>query len=172
MRLEYESASEPRHEVNRCRAGWEQLSRFEGRVPQSQDQNLILTSSYAPSLLDRGWPVACTNNHFTEMCSSSEASSYLRLVDSCITQLKVQGPSRTCDESEREEEGSRDRGDKVATRTFSWSPVETQTKLHPDPHGPRQRCATASPSRQARGLGGGSPPSPQRVLRPSSLPFP
>jgi len=29
---------------------------------------------------------------------------------------------------------------------------------------------TASPSRQARGLGGGSPPQPQRVLRPSSLP--
>ena len=27
-------------------------------------------------------------------CSGSEADSYLRLIDSCITQLKAQGPSR------------------------------------------------------------------------------
>ena len=31
-------------------------------------------------------------------------SSCLRRVDSCITQLKAQGPSRTCDESKEEEE--------------------------------------------------------------------
>jgi len=36
------------------------------------------------------------------MCSGTEAGSYL---DSCITQLKAQGPSRTCNES-KEEEGS------------------------------------------------------------------
>ena len=30
--------------------------------------------------------------------------SYLRLIDSCITQLKAQGPFRTCDESKAEEE--------------------------------------------------------------------
>jgi len=29
---------------------------------------------------------------------------YLRLIDSCITQLKAQGPSRTCNESKEEEE--------------------------------------------------------------------
>ena len=29
---------------------------------------------------------------------------YLRLIDSCITQLKAQGPSRTCTESKEEEE--------------------------------------------------------------------
>ena len=34
------------------------------------------------------------------MCSGSEAGSYWRLIDSCITELKVQGPSRTCDECE------------------------------------------------------------------------
>jgi len=34
----------------------------------------------------------------------SEAGSYLRLIDSCITQLKAQGPSRTCNESKEEEE--------------------------------------------------------------------
>jgi len=33
--------------------------------------------------------------HFTEMCSGSEAVSYLRLIDSCITQIKAHGPSRT-----------------------------------------------------------------------------
>ena len=38
------------------------------------------------------------------MCSGSEAGSYLRLVDSCITHLKAQGPSRTCNESKEEEE--------------------------------------------------------------------
>ena len=37
------------------------------------------------------------------MCSSSEAGSYLSLIDSCVTQLKAQGPSRTGDESKEEE---------------------------------------------------------------------
>ena len=37
------------------------------------------------------------------MCSGSEAGSYLRLIDSCLTQLKAQGPSRTCNESKEEE---------------------------------------------------------------------
>jgi len=32
-----------------------------------------------------------------------EAGSRLRLIDSCITQLKAQGPSRTCNESKEEE---------------------------------------------------------------------
>jgi len=34
----------------------------------------------------------------------SEAGSYLRSIDSCITQLKAQGPSRTCNESKEEED--------------------------------------------------------------------
>ena len=42
----------------------------------------------------------------TEICGGSEAGSYLRLIDSCITQLKAQGPSRTCAESKEEEEES------------------------------------------------------------------
>jgi len=33
-----------------------------------------------------------------------EAGSYLRLIDSCITQLKAQGPFRICNESREEEE--------------------------------------------------------------------
>ena len=37
----------------------------------------------------------------------TEAGSNLRLIDSCITQLKAQGPSMNCNESkEEEEEGS------------------------------------------------------------------
>ena len=39
-----------------------------------------------------------------EMCSGSEAGSYLRLIDSCIAQLKAQRPSRTCSDSKEEEE--------------------------------------------------------------------
>ena len=38
------------------------------------------------------------------MCCGTEAGSYLRRIDSCITQLKAQGPSRTCNESKEEEE--------------------------------------------------------------------
>jgi len=37
------------------------------------------------------------------MCCGTEAGSYLRLIDSCITQLKAHGPSRTCNESKEEE---------------------------------------------------------------------
>ena len=43
-----------------------------------------------------------TCGDFTEMCSGSGAGSYLRRTDSCITQLKAQGPCRTCNESKEE----------------------------------------------------------------------
>ena len=38
--------------------------------------------------------------------SVTEAGSCLGLIDSCITQLKAQGLSRTCNESKKEEEAS------------------------------------------------------------------
>ena len=38
------------------------------------------------------------------MCCGTEAGSYLKLTDCCITQLKAHGPSRTCNESKEEEE--------------------------------------------------------------------
>ena len=44
------------------------------------------------------------NNYFAEICSGFEVGSYLRLIDSCVTQLRAQGPSRTCNESKEEEE--------------------------------------------------------------------
>ena len=34
----------------------------------------------------------------------TEAGSYLRLIDPCITHLKAQGPSRTCNKSKEDEE--------------------------------------------------------------------
>ena len=40
----------------------------------------------------------------------------LRLIDSCITQLKAQGPSRTCNES-KEEEGEARCGASAAPRS-------------------------------------------------------
>ena len=43
------------------------------------------------------------HNHSTDMCSGSKAGSYLRLMDSCITQLEAQGLSRTCNESKEKE---------------------------------------------------------------------
>jgi len=52
-----------------------------------------------------GVEVVVHEDHFTEMCCGTEAGSYLRRIDSCISQLKAQGPSRTCNESKAEEEG-------------------------------------------------------------------
>ena len=40
---------------------------------------------------------------FTEMSGGSEAGSYLRRIDSCITRPKAQGPSWTLNESKEEE---------------------------------------------------------------------
>ena len=41
------------------------------------------------------------------ICNTCVYNSFLRLIDSCITQLKAQGPSRTCNESKEEEEDLR-----------------------------------------------------------------
>ena len=38
------------------------------------------------------------------MCSGPQAGSYVRRIDSFVTQLKAQGPFRTCNESKEEEE--------------------------------------------------------------------
>jgi len=69
------------------------------------------------------------NNHSTEMCSGSEAGSYLRLVDSCITRLEAQGPSRTCNASkeEEEEEFGNARAIAAVVRTRNVTQVSTVT---------------------------------------------
>ena len=46
--------------------------------------------------------------HLEKRCARglvvTEPGSYLRLIDCCITPLKAQGPSRTCNERKEEEE--------------------------------------------------------------------
>ena len=58
------------------------------------------------------------------MCSGTEAGSYLRRIDSCITQRKAQGPARTCKESKEEEKKHHAAGRKsvgsVLRNTCSW----------------------------------------------------
>jgi len=62
----------------------------------------------APTKL--AWPTEWVRA-FRPRCAGggSEAGSYLRLTDPCITQLKAQGPSRTCNAS-KEDDKSEDLG--------------------------------------------------------------
>ena len=48
--------------------------------------------------------VECGRGGMNQGVVVTEAGSYVRLMDSCITQLEAQGPSRTCNESQGEEE--------------------------------------------------------------------
>ena len=59
----------------------------------------------------------------TPIWAGNEAGSYLRLIDSCITQLEAQGPSRTCDESKEEEEEEEDLGGRKQgiTEKAAWN---------------------------------------------------
>ena len=41
------------------------------------------------SIFDLASQVQFKTNYFTEICSGSEAGSYLRLIDFCITQLNA-----------------------------------------------------------------------------------
>jgi len=50
------------------------------------------------------WGYIARHLHHDRQQVRCEAGSYLRLMDSSITQLKVQGPFRTCNESKEEEE--------------------------------------------------------------------
>ena len=63
------------------------------------------------------------NNYFTKSRSGSAAGSSLGSLTSCTAQLKAQGASRTCNESEEEEEEV----------TITDSPYE-QTALHIPAH--------------------------------------
>ena len=69
------------------------------------------------------------------MCSGSEAGSYLRLIDSCITQLKAQGPSRTCNES-KEEEGGYVEGEGAEVDVLARERQRECRQAHPDPFVP------------------------------------
>ena len=72
------------------------------------------------------------NNHFTEMCYGNEAGSYLRLIDSCITQCKAQGPSRTCNKGTEEKKGRMNRveGQQTASSSFRmWHIHDSQGQI-------------------------------------------
>jgi len=60
-------------------------------------REIALASCFAGGAQEASEP-SDSGPHFTEMCCGTEAGSYLRLIDSCITQLKAHGPSRTCNE--------------------------------------------------------------------------
>ena len=82
-------------------------------------------------MLSWGW--CCSRiGHLRLDVTGSEAGSYLRLIYSCITQLKAQGPSRTCNESKEEEEdeegrnfNSTQRHPLGSTKVFQIEPVFT-----------------------------------------------
>jgi len=70
---------------------YKRLCRGEAEARRAEEENALHTSSPPRNLMHQS------------MCSGSEAGSYLRHIDACITQLKAQGPSRTCNESKKEE---------------------------------------------------------------------
>ena len=92
--------------------------------------------------------------------SVSETGSYLRLIVSCITQLKAQGPSRTCNES-KEEVLSRSASSPLpqtlhpvprtpnpkpqTSNSTPWTPNPEPRTLNPDPRTPRPEPCTLNP---------------------------
>ena len=91
---------------------------------------------------ERGTPVPL----YLSLCeratltAGTEAGSYLRLIDSCITQLKAQGPSRTCNESKEEEDAHRwfssTSDNPISASNASFSSVPPPAP--PDPNDPNQ----------------------------------
>ena len=75
------------------------------RVAFSYERGTPACESWRQGLHDGPEGCVCTEMvcvcYFDRPC---QYETYLRLTDFCITQLKAQRPSRTCDESEEEEE--------------------------------------------------------------------
>ena len=71
-----------------------------GDLVELLNQRDALLLDLAPGL--RPWGVL--REGMGGRCCGDEVGSYLRLMDSCITQLEAQGPSRTCCQSKKEEE--------------------------------------------------------------------
>ena len=66
------------------------------------------------------------------MCCRKEVGSYLRLINSCITQLQAQGPSRTCNKSKEVARGlSRPfaQGRAVAGVSLEWVQGDAETLI-------------------------------------------
>jgi len=92
------------------------------------------------------------------LCCGTDAGSYLRLIDSCITQLEAQVPSRTCNKRIEEEEDT--------------CPCSTSSSLqHHSLHSRRCSDSTAAPlSLPERGVVRctGFPRCDERLLNQSS----
>ena len=104
----------------------------------------------------------------------SEAGSYLRLIDSCITQLKAQGPSRTCNESKEEEEEpvtSLLEGEMLGiSRSKSSSSPYSSPAPSPRPLSSGERGERGGPPRSAARRGAASPRSLSIQFFPHLLP--
>ena len=86
--------------------------------------------------LQGGQPGACRLSPRPTSWPSSrrsicEAGSYLRLIDSCITQLKAQGPSRTCNES-KEEGASAAYPHRHSSSVLAWPPWLAHIACYPN----------------------------------------
>ena len=87
----------------------------------------------------------------------NQADSYLRFIDSCITQLKAQGPSRTCNESKKEEEKFQHRADVGPVVRVALSSVEAVRHAHHGRVGAREERGGALVSVVARHFQRGAP---------------
>jgi len=96
---------------------------------------------------DQALPAARGHEH--EICVVvTEAGSYLRLIDSCITQLEAQGPSRTCNESKEEEKEVRVEDQALpAARGHQHQRVVPAQRRVDDL---RARCGTTAQRREVR----------------------
>ena len=121
MSLQYEPSSEPLHiSAATPRKRWRlTLLTHGGRLEwidiffffffslvtgPRRSLSLKLSDARVSDLVDARWALG-VDRHCRLVAA---AGSHLRLIDSCITQLKAQGPSRTCNESkEEDEEGCR-----------------------------------------------------------------
>jgi len=79
--------------------------------------------------------------HLTEMCSGSEAGSYLRLIDSCITQVR-QDPHRPQDWQDACRQRAQGLNTSMTYDLFRGGPVPIRSSHKPPP--PPSSPATAS----------------------------
>ena len=84
------------------RAKWKVVSLKYEPGPANVPQDLRDSRAWALVREHPSGIESCTD--LVQFSISTETGSYFRLIDSCITQLKAQGPSRTCNESKEEEE--------------------------------------------------------------------
>ena len=111
----------PRHHGDgRARGRRARVGRREPRAHRPEGARFFLRVGWCAPLRTAR-PVGLS---WTEMCSVTEAGSNLRLIDSCITQLKAQGPSRTSNESKEEEEKD------CAARARGVRPVLSASRRH------------------------------------------